>query len=593
VATARKVVYIDFRDVNYNNGSVTVCAAIAAGYNVINLAFWLLSGPADMALVWFQLPAATQISTQQYARSMGASLVVAAGGATDLPYAQISGQAYGTAVARFALANHLDGVDFDMENFGPGLTASGLSSAACIQWLIDATIAARTVLGPNAIISHAPQAPYFGKIGSALQNPWTLTSGGYSAVYAGAGSSISFFNIQFYNQGPTCYVTYTGLFKMSLDNGVGCTAFPGTSVSEIFSYGIPLYKIVVGKFNLPSDASTGFVSAPTLGQWFTTANQELGYNSGVMVWSYQQSTSAMWIKAAWPNAPALPITGVPTVGPTAAPPTSAPTSAPQPTVPSLPTAVPTTAPTAAPVTQAPTSTPSAGPTNVPITAAPTSAPTPVVTMAPTVAPIQPTLIPAGTANGMCNATDPSFVCTSGCALFQCIPNQGIRVVIPCPGGTACMNGACGFGQCINGISVMRNTDATGTAATPTTAAAAPDFQWAWIAVPVAAASLILIVLIARRCGCCLGVQKSEPSTGGVAHGRRIQRASQELATSVVAPVSSSVPPSTLPGIKTNEIKPIAGLHRRDGSAGLHDISLQLCSPTRATHARRRSRVDIV
>jgi hypothetical protein len=59
-----------------------------------------------------------------------------------------------------------------------------------IAWLVDATTAARAALGPSAVITHAPQAPYFGRIGSAQPNPWTLTSGGYSAVYAACGAAI-------------------------------------------------------------------------------------------------------------------------------------------------------------------------------------------------------------------------------------------------------------------------------------------------------------------------------------------------------------------------------------------------------------------
>jgi hypothetical protein len=67
------------------------------------------------------------------------------------------------------------------------------------------------------------------------------------------------------------------------------------------SYGIPLNKIVVGKYNLAGvDASNGFVSAPTLGSWFATARKQLGWSAGVMCWAYQASTSPAWIAAAWP-----------------------------------------------------------------------------------------------------------------------------------------------------------------------------------------------------------------------------------------------------------------------------------------------------
>jgi hypothetical protein len=56
-------------------------------------------------------------------------------------------------------------------------------------------------------------------------------------VYAGAAAAIDFFLVQFYNQGPSCYTTYNGLFLNSLDGGA-CPNFPGTSVAEIARYGL-------------------------------------------------------------------------------------------------------------------------------------------------------------------------------------------------------------------------------------------------------------------------------------------------------------------------------------------------------------------
>ena len=42
------------------------------------------------------------------------------------------------------------------------LLFKGLNTAQTVQWVVDATNAARNILGPNAIITHAPQTPYFG-----------------------------------------------------------------------------------------------------------------------------------------------------------------------------------------------------------------------------------------------------------------------------------------------------------------------------------------------------------------------------------------------------------------------------------------------
>lgn len=294
-----KVVYIDYRDVNWNDGSITVRAAIDAGYNVINLAFFMSgSGAVDMALVWSQLSTDQKNATMAYAHSKNAIVMVSAGGSTDVPYISTNGTAYGTAVATFAKENMLDGVDFDMEGFGSGFQYSSLNTEQTVQWLVDASNAARAILGDDGVISHAPQAPYFGPIGSNTM--WAGPLGGYTSVYLRAPNAIDFFNIQFYNQGPDCYVTYQGLFEQSSESKE--CVFPGTSVQEIQSYGIPYSKLVVGKYLLNSDAGNGMVSPSDLNKYFIQAKNEMGWNAGVMCWQFQLTggTSAAWINTIYP-----------------------------------------------------------------------------------------------------------------------------------------------------------------------------------------------------------------------------------------------------------------------------------------------------
>lgn len=55
-------------------------------------------------------------------------------------------------------------------------------------------------------------------------------------------------------QGAGCYTSLNGIFFHSASDCNG--AEPGQSVSEIATYGIPLNKIVIGKY-LESDASSG------------------------------------------------------------------------------------------------------------------------------------------------------------------------------------------------------------------------------------------------------------------------------------------------------------------------------------------------
>ena len=69
------------------------------------------------------------------------------------------------------------------------------------------------------------------------------------------GSTVS---SRFYNlEGGACFTTYTSVFERS-DGGPGssgCTHFPGISVYEISTYGIPINKIVVGKPLLAIDGT--------------------------------------------------------------------------------------------------------------------------------------------------------------------------------------------------------------------------------------------------------------------------------------------------------------------------------------------------
>jgi chitinase len=113
---------------------------------------------------------------------------------------------------------------------------------------------------PNHLISHAPQAPYF----STTQ----YRNGGYITVNKQVGTTIDFYNVQFYNQGGTTYDSYDALFKVSIGWSTG------TAVKQMIDAGIPSNKIVVGKPATPSDASnTGFVNNVDFGNWCVKANQ--------------------------------------------------------------------------------------------------------------------------------------------------------------------------------------------------------------------------------------------------------------------------------------------------------------------------------
>jgi len=274
-----KSLYID-SGINWQNPATTFKEVVDAGYNLVILAFFVSGKPADAAAAWAQLSGQVQNETIQYAHSKGARITVSAGGATDSPYNQFSGNEYGSAVANWAKKSGLDGVDFDLENFGGGFRAGSHNTADSIQWVVDATNSARSILGEEAIITHAPQPPYFG--------PNNGFSDAYTQIYKKA-PSISFLLVQYYNNGPAG--TYAEIF----------TSANGGAVKEIASYGVPLSKIVVGKPVNSNDAGGGYVAPATLHNFFAQAQKDLGWDAGVMGWEWHDSnTNANWIKTIFP-----------------------------------------------------------------------------------------------------------------------------------------------------------------------------------------------------------------------------------------------------------------------------------------------------
>jgi len=287
-----KALYVDWKGINWNSPQQTILDAFNSGWNVIIISFYLSgSGPADMAQAWASVSAANQQSTINTIHSKGGVVLVSLGGSTDSPFSR-NAQSVGEIVGKWAQANHLDGVDFDLENFASGFRGGSLSDTQTVDWVANATNAVRQVFGSGGIISHAPQGPYFGPVGAT--NTWAGKTGGYTGVYQKA-PTINFFNVQFYNQGTSCYVDYNGLFVTS------CSVFPSTSVGEIAKAGIPLSKIVVGKYIATSDASNGYIAPGTLHTYFTQAKSNLNWNTGVMAWVWGDSASASsWIHAVYP-----------------------------------------------------------------------------------------------------------------------------------------------------------------------------------------------------------------------------------------------------------------------------------------------------
>eukprot|EP00475_Leptophrys_vorax_P023967 TRINITY_DN3298_c0_g1_i1.p1 TRINITY_DN3298_c0_g1~~TRINITY_DN3298_c0_g1_i1.p1 ORF type:complete len:322 (-),score=77.99 TRINITY_DN3298_c0_g1_i1:69-1034(-) len=276
----RKVLYLSYANINWNDFGSTVKSVSDSGYNVMINAFFLPSSDnaaqatADSAQAWQMMGTAAQKSTVDYVHSKGGCVLLSIGGATSFPFS-IDGASVGRTAAQYALAQNYDGVDFDIENIAKGFKSA--SGADVSQWLIAATNAARSVLGSSKVITHAPQAPYFGPIGGS---EWTGVTGGYSTVEK--HSQIDWYNVQFYNQGAGCYVDYNGLFENS------CSNFPQTSVKEIMrNAGVPANKIVVGKPVTTSDAGSGYLTAGEFGNLLRQAYSEGLEVGGFMGWKWE------------------------------------------------------------------------------------------------------------------------------------------------------------------------------------------------------------------------------------------------------------------------------------------------------------------
>ncbi|KAH9840270.1 glycoside hydrolase superfamily [Rhodofomes roseus] len=248
------------------------------GYNVFIMSFLLASGSVDQAQEWETLDATTRSTIKAAYKAAGVSLLVSAFGSTETPTS--SGTDPTTAantMAAWVKQYDVDGIDVDYEDF------DAFNDGSAIAWLETFTSALRAQLPAGQyIITHAPVAPWFS--GTSV-----YPSGSYLDIDQKVGSSIDWYNVQFYNQGASEYTDCNGLLTSS-----GGT-FPGTSVFEIAAAGIDLNKIVIGKPASAADASNGYMDTATLASCVSQA-QGKGWNAGVMTWEYPTGDSA-WISA--------------------------------------------------------------------------------------------------------------------------------------------------------------------------------------------------------------------------------------------------------------------------------------------------------
>jgi len=354
----KKVLYLSKATItNYTGWELVTTAiteSIAAGFNILILSF-ITTGRGDFSITdtllyttgnlisgwwwkWMKTPIGPLEHTKQEdfitnsVHNNNAKLFVSAGGATDKPWVYYPGDKatqYGKDIAKWVVDNHLDGIDFDLENIGRGFLTSSLTTEALIKWITDATTGAYDYFN-NAntkqyFISHAPQAPYFGPLDldltcSTTKPCWADNivcpnthvcnapfvgsgpdGGGYTKIFMDCSNMIDFFNVQFYNQSATAYDTYDSLIKTSTPWQYG------TSYTQIHSYGIPYDKLIVGKPMFQDDVdNTGYITDVALNTIYKQIKKELSItNIHTMVWQYhsqkdmtskQKTQYENWIK---------------------------------------------------------------------------------------------------------------------------------------------------------------------------------------------------------------------------------------------------------------------------------------------------------
>jgi len=200
----------------------------------------------------------------------GVNVLVSAFGATDYP-TQSDPSSTCASLAQFVLDNNLDGVDIDYED------TAAFKSGVGEQWLISCTNTLRATLPQGTyLLTHAPQGPYFE---TRASSPYP--NGAYVEVDSQVGSSIDWYNLQYYNQGVKAYVSYEDLFAQS-------SSFPGTAVLELSKTLHSKQGLAVGK--PVKTGSNGFVDVVTLTSWLQQA-QKSGWCGGAMIWQYASDSN--------------------------------------------------------------------------------------------------------------------------------------------------------------------------------------------------------------------------------------------------------------------------------------------------------------
>ncbi|KAH9852938.1 chitinase [Lenzites betulinus] len=275
--------FVLYTDGFIDGGSVLPPLDQIEGFNVVNLAFLLTTGPADQAASWATVPADQRRTLKEQYNRAGVSLVVSAFGETEHPTSQ-NPTIVANNLAQFVLNTDLDGIDIDYEEFDLVVKEPGVGEA----WVMSLTQTLRQQLPQGQfILSHAPVGPWF--------SPDFCPGGCYLTVDKNVGHLIDWrmiptrriqYNIQFYNQSPS-------------PGYEDCDSLLTSTPSSLFGIkhsGVDVDKLVIGKPGTPADITNGGLIDPaTLNECIQQAVAG-GWSAGVMAFQFPHADKT-WISA--------------------------------------------------------------------------------------------------------------------------------------------------------------------------------------------------------------------------------------------------------------------------------------------------------
>lgn len=274
----KRIIYMD-ADIYWADPKVSIRNAIDAGYNVILFAFYLATGPWNMAFVWQTMSDSDKTELVEYANNRGAILGVTMGGPSEVLYLSNPVE-LATTVCNWVLVNKLQILDANFQNISPGFTCTGCDNL--YEWMRLFFHKANQILGKERYLTASPQRIYLAR--KNVRDTWPGIRGGFSQVFQDS----PFLDWLVIQQGRD--MTYEDCF-MESDSDTA----PFSALAQLHDKGkgIPFGKMVVGTFLQHHSAPFHDPSDYSLPHQFRRdlerAAIEFNYHSGAAVWQYSTS----------------------------------------------------------------------------------------------------------------------------------------------------------------------------------------------------------------------------------------------------------------------------------------------------------------